>query len=147
MTKEQSVTKNFNENISKWKNITATFIYVGLQFLEYKLAIEVDEKGHKDQKISREIKIQKVIGKELFCEFIRINPDVKDYDKYVGLGKMYIQISESTKKITEESIKKSLVEKLQLKLEFKPNHSIKAKSLRFIVKKYCHHYKICLLIV
>ena len=30
MTKEQSVTKNFNENISKWKNITATFIYVGL---------------------------------------------------------------------------------------------------------------------
>ena len=104
MTKEQSVTKNFNENISKWKNITATFIYVGLQFLEYKLAIEVDEKGHKDQKISREIKIQKVIGKELFCEFIRINPDVKDYDKYVGLGKIYIQISESTKKITEESI-------------------------------------------
>ena len=46
---------------------------IDLYFSNHRLAIEVDEKGHKDRNIDYEIKRQK----ELDCEFIRINPDGK----------------------------------------------------------------------
>ena len=40
---------------------------------------------------------KKAIEKELGCEFIRISPDVKDFDEYVETGKWYNHINESTK--------------------------------------------------
>ena len=51
-----------------------------LIFHDYKLAIEIDENGHSSRSIYYEIKRQKVIGQELGCEFLRINPDKKDFD-------------------------------------------------------------------
>ena len=51
-----------------------------LYFHDYKLLIEVDEKGHKDRNIDHKIKRQKALEKELNCEFIRINPDEKDFN-------------------------------------------------------------------
>ena len=38
-------------------------------------------------------KQQKAIEKELDCEFIRISPDVKDFDEYVEIGKRYNHIN------------------------------------------------------
>ena len=46
-----------------------------LYFHEYRLAIQVDKKGHKDRITDHEIQRQKVLEKELGCKFIRINPD------------------------------------------------------------------------
>ena len=53
---------------------------IDLYFHDYKLAIEVDEKGHKDRNIDQEIKRQKAIEKEIDCEFIRTNPEEKDFN-------------------------------------------------------------------
>ena len=53
-------------------------------------------------------------------------------------------IVKSTKKLTEESTKKSLIDKLSdklLRLEIKSNNSIKTNCLKHVVKKYCLHYK------
>ena len=53
---------------------------IDLYFHDYKLAIEVDEKVNKDRNIDHEIKRQKALEKELGCEFIRIDPDEKDFN-------------------------------------------------------------------
>ena len=44
-----------------------------LYFHDYKLSIEVDEKGHKDRSIDHEIQRQKALEKYLVV--IRIDPD------------------------------------------------------------------------
>ena len=57
---------------------------IDLYFHEYKLAIEIDEKGHKDRDTNDEIQRQKALEKELGCEFIRINPEsIKKSDEKV----------------------------------------------------------------
>ena len=42
---------------------------IDIYFHDYKLAIEVDEKSHKDRNIDHEIKRQKALEKKLGCEF------------------------------------------------------------------------------
>ena len=89
---------------------------IDLYFHDYKLAEEVDEKGH-------EIR-QKALEKEL-SEFIRINPDEKDFNIFKTINEIHRYIKKSTKK--------SLIDKLSnklLRLEFKSNNSIKTKCLR-----------------
>ena len=57
---------------------------------------------------------------------------------------MSTYIVESIKKQTEELTKKSLIDDLSkrlLGLEFKSNHSIKSKCLKWIVKKILPDYK------
>ena len=107
-------------------------------FPKYKLAIEVDEQGHNDKYIDYEIERQKAIEKELDCKFIRINPAKKDFNIFVEIGKIQNYITKTTKKLTEESTKKSLIEELSsklLRLEFKSKKSIKTKCLIYVVKK------------
>ena len=43
-------------------------------FLNHKLAVEVDERGHNDRDLESEIERQKALEKELDCKFIRNNP-------------------------------------------------------------------------
>ena len=50
----------------------------------------------------------------------------------------YRHIKKSTKKLTEKSTKKCLIDELSnklLRLEFKSNNSIKTKCLKYVVKK------------
>ena len=56
-----------------------------------------------------EIKRQKAIEKELDCEFIRLNPDEKDFDMDIHINKIQNHIVQLTKKLT----KKSLIDKFQ----------------------------------
>ena len=65
---------------------------IDLYFLDYKLAIEVDEKGHEDRRIDYEIKRQKAIEKEVSCEFIRINPDEKIFNVFKVINEIYRHI-------------------------------------------------------
>ena len=79
LTKEQSVLKSImdafeGENMQTPCNVLGYRIY--LHFHDYKLAVETDEKGHKDRNIYCKIK-KKALQKELSCAFIRINPDEK----------------------------------------------------------------------
>ena len=75
---------------------------------------------------------------------IRNNPDAADFNINRLINQIYMHIIKSTKNQTEKSTKKSLIDDLSkrlLELEFKSNHSIKSKCLKWIVKKYCQRYK------
>ena len=85
MKKEQSVLtkKTFScEKILEHHYVLKT--YINLYFPEHKLAIEVDEIGHKDRDEHKENKRQKVIERELVFKFIRINPDEEHFDTEVN---------------------------------------------------------------
>ena len=97
MTKEQSVlTKIIKVFASEEILLQCSFLSykIDLYFPEHELAIEFNEKGHKDRNIDYAIKRQKSIEKELDCKFIRINPDGKDFDVYVEIDKIYNHIKE-----------------------------------------------------
>ena len=69
------------------------------------------------------------IKKELGCKLIRFNPDAENYDIFVEIGKIQNHIIEPAKKSLIDDLSKRLLE-----LEFKSNHSIKSKCLKWIVK-------------
>ena len=92
-----------------------------LYFCDYKLTIEVDERGHKSRNIDHKIKRQKAIEKEFNCKFIRINPDEENFNIFRAQKKIFRHIKESSKNLTEESTKNSLIDELSnelLVLEF-----------------------------
>ena len=60
---------------------------------------------------------------------IRTNPDEADFDMNKLVNQIYTSIIKSTKKSRIDDISKRL-----LKVEFKSNHSIKSKYLKWIVK-------------
>ena len=113
---------------------------IDLYFHDYKLTVEPDELAHNDRNIDHETETQKAIEKELCCVFTRINPDEQNFDIFKAINKIEKHLKESSKKFLVENISKRLLE-----LEFQSNHSIKAKALKYVVKKYCHHYKTNLL--
>ena len=111
---------------------------INAYFPKYKLATEIDEQGHNNRDIDFEIERQKAIKKKLGCEFIRINPPKENFNMFVEIGKIQNYITKSTKKLTEESTKKSLIDELSyklLRLEFKSNNFIKTKCLKYVIKK------------
>ena len=70
---------------------------------------------------------------------IRTNPDAVDFDMNRLINQIYTHIIKSTKKQTKVSTKKSLIDDLSkrlLELEFKSNHSIKSKCLKWIVETF-----------
>ena len=76
MTKEQLVLKLIKDAFER-ENMQTEYSVLGykidLYFYDYKHAIEVDQKGHKN--INHEIERQKTIEKNLDCKLIRNNPD------------------------------------------------------------------------
>ena len=82
---------------------------IDLYLPDYRLAIEIDEKGHMDRSKTKK-KRQTEIRKELDCEFTRINPDSKDCDMDAIIGTIFNHINEANKKLIEESTKKSLID-------------------------------------
>ena len=77
-----------------------------------------------------------MLEKELDCIFIRINPDEKFFDIFKEINKIHRHIKKSTKQSLIDDLSKRLLE-----LEFKSNHSIKSKCLKWIVKKILPDYK------
>ena len=102
---------------------------IDLYFHGHKLAVEVDEKGHKDRNIDHEVKRQKALEKELTYEFMRINPDKKDFNISKVKNEIFRHIKELIKKSTKKSLMDELSNKL-LRLEFKSNNSIKTKMFK-----------------
>ena len=77
LSKEQSVISKITELFSNEKVLLQHSVLgykIDLYFSEYKLAIEVDEKGHTDRDKRKEMERQEATEKELGCKFIRINP-------------------------------------------------------------------------
>ena len=107
---------------------------------KHKLAIEIDELGHVDRINYQERQL--AIEKKLDCKFIRINPAKERFNVFNEIGTIQIFIAKSNKKLTEkstkESTKKSMIDRLSIRLqelEFKSNNLIKATCLKYIGKK------------
>ena len=66
--------------------------------------------------------------------FIKINPDEGNFNIFKEINKVRRHIKKSTKKSLVDDLSKKL-----LQLEFKSNHSIKSKCLKWIVKKNTTH--------
>ena len=78
------------ENMETQKSVLKCKI--DLYFHEYKLAVEVGEKGHKDINSEHETKRQKEIENKLNCKFIRINPDEKNFKIFRAQNKIFRHI-------------------------------------------------------
>ena len=86
--------------------------------------------------LSNEIERQKALEKELDCVFIRINPDETSFNIFREINKIHRHIKKSTKNFLIDDLSKRLLE-----LEFKSNHSIKSKCLKWIIKNISPDYK------
>ena len=109
MTKEQSVLARIMKMFSKEKILLQHSVLsysIDLYLLKHKLAIVVDEKGHKDREEHKEIERQRAIKKELDCKFIGINPDKKDFDIDIDIGEIYSHINKSYEKSLKDKISK-----------------------------------------
>ena len=100
-----------------------------------KLGIEVDEYNHEgrysEYKLSRQLFIE-----SHGITIIRTNPDAADFDMDRLKNQIYTHIIKSTKKSLIDDLSKRLPE-----LEFKSNHSIRSKCLKWVVKNILPNYK------
>ena len=138
-TKEQAVLKLIKDAF-EGEDVQSQYSVLGysidLYFYKHKLAIEVDELGHADRNLSNEIETQKALEKELDCVFSRISSDEKNFNIFKEINEIHRHIKKATKKSFVDDLSKRLLE-----LEFKSNHSIKSKCLKWIAKKYYLQYK------
>ena len=93
---------------------------IDIYFIEYSLAVEIDEKGHTDRDFIFEEKRQKALEKKLGCKFIRINTsNVKngcDLDYKIGNIEAFIDELKNKKiKKLEKEIREMRNEKLKNK--------------------------------
>ena len=84
-------------------------------FPKCKVAVEVDELGHKDRDQTKENKKQKDLEQYLDCKFIRINPDEKDFSAYDGIGKIQAFIDMSKEEKIQEHKEETKEHKKQKK--------------------------------
>ena len=107
-TKQQSVLKSVMDAF-KGENMQTQYSVLGYRidfyFHDDKLAIEVDEKCHKDRNIDHEIQRQKTLEKEFGCKFIRIDPDEEDFNIFTAINEIHRHFKKSTKKLIEKSTK------------------------------------------
>ena len=104
-------------------------------FSKYKLGIEVDEYNHEDRSSNYE-KSRQLMIESHGITIIRTNPDAADFDMNRLINQIYTHIIKSTKKSLINDLLKRLLE-----LEFKSNHSIKSKCLKWVVKNILPNYK------
>ena len=67
---------------------------IDIYFIEYLLAVEIDEKGHTDRDLIFEEKRQKALEKKLGCIFIRINMSKEGYNADSEASRVQTFISE-----------------------------------------------------
>ena len=116
LKKESSVLKSImetfeGENMETQYNVLA--YRADLYFYDYKIAIEVAEKGHKNINEDYEKQIQKEIETELSVKFVRINPDEENFNISKVNNKIFRSITKLLKKLSEESTKNTIVVDLE----------------------------------
>ena len=60
---------------------------------DFKIAIEIDENGHKDRNPEYEKNREEIIKKQLGCTFIRENPDSDNFCIFSFIGKIFNEIN------------------------------------------------------
>ena len=155
-TKEQTVINSIKDAFEKEDMNTQYSVLsymIDLYFHKHKLAIEVDELGHADRNFNNEIERQRALERELNCVFIRIDPDVPNFNIFREINKIHRHINKLTEQQTKKQTKKSIIDNLSkglLELEFKHDSQIKTRCLKRIVKNILPNYKLekkCIFII
>ena len=107
MTQEQSLLTKIREIFST-EEITFQHFVLGYSidayFLKYKLAIEVDERGHNDRDLESEIERQKALEKELGCKCIRINLARENFNINNEISRIHNYILKASNKCLLEKV-------------------------------------------
>ena len=145
LTKEQSVLKSVMDAFEGGNMPTQYSVLcyrIDLYFYDYRLAVEIDEKGHKDRIIDHEIQRQrqKALGKKLGCKFIRINTDEGKFNIFMTINEIHRHIKESTKKSTRKAVINDVrLGMEELSLEFEKNtktiHNFVRRAFKHVVPK------------
>ena len=109
---------------------------------EYKIGIKIDEYNHGYWNFNYEESRTKMIENHEIS-LIRTNPDDPNFDIKNLIVQIRVCIKEQKKQLKKKT-KKSLIDDLLkrlLELEFKSNHSIKSKCLKWVVKNILPNYK------
>ena len=122
MTKEQSVLIKVMKVFCSEEILLQHFVLnrkIDLYFPRHKLAIEVDEKGHKDRDKCKEIERKNSIKDILIVNLLELTLVKKKFDVYFQIDKIYNHINKLSKKSLIGRVFKRLSE-----LGFRSNHSI-----------------------
>ena len=100
---------------------------IDIYFTKYRLAVEIDEKGHTDRDLIFEEERQKALEKKLNCTFIRINTCRENFDVDYEASRIQTYISNFNKhkikerdnkiKELEDEIKKLKLQSTNLSVE------------------------------
>ena len=100
LNKEQLILRSIMDTF-EGENMQTQYAVLGhridLYFHEYKLAIEVHEKGHQDRDFNYEVQRQKALEEKRSCKFIRISPDEKNFNIFKAQNEIFRHIKKSTK--------------------------------------------------
>ena len=140
-TKQQPVLEPIKD-VFEGENVQSEYYIlcyrVDLYFHDYKLVIDVDEFDHNVRDINYERRRQKKKKKNCDCRGIRIDPYEENFNIFRYINEIHRHISELNKKLTEESTKKSLIDKISkrlLEFELKKNNSVISRALKHFIKK------------
>ena len=108
--------------------------FIDLAFPVHQLGLKVDENGHMDRSEAEEKERQKATEKETSFTIIKINPGKENFDIFVEIGKIQIYHVESTKEITKESTKKSIIDDVKKLLKAASKFSNNGTIYNFEIK-------------
>ena len=106
--------------------------YLDLYFPEYKIVVECDENGHADRKPCDERSRMDFVNEKLGLtddNWIRFNPDAKDFDVSKVIGKIYTQIN-LLKSVQMEALLQQYKVSLPISLPAKKMMISKKKKLK-----------------
>ena len=108
---------------------------VDLCFIVHKLVIEVDEDGHIYYDQEKHPILYQLI-ENLGFTFVRINPDVGNFDLDVEIAEIYNYINKSSVRLAVNFAEKSLTEKFaEILLSYMSRFSKFLKPIRYFFKK------------
>ena len=81
---------------------------IDLYFHDYKLAVEINEGGHRDRNENYEKQREELIKKELDCVFIRVNPDEENFKMSKVNNKIFRHVKKSITTLMVKDLERSV---------------------------------------
>ena len=97
LTKEQSMLNKLLETFSREEISLQHFVLgykIDAYFVEYKLAVEIDENNHEQRDNEKELMRENAIKQKLGCKFVRIYLDDEKFSITVEIGRIFEHIKE-----------------------------------------------------
>ena len=114
--------QHYKEKIQTDKNGHSHILFkIDVYFVEYFLAVEIDEKSHTDRDLIFEEKRQKALEKKLGCKFIRIDTSKEGHDADYEVSRIQTFISKFKDRQLKKSEKESNEKLKELEDEIKKN--------------------------